>query len=136
MKKTLRLLAFALLTVMLCITLASCGGPNPDPDDALAALKDNGVTWAGKDAVVIPLALKALGVDGIDSVVSGTGKIDGEYAHVTIIYFDEKDDANDAWDEVKEMFENDEKDEDAKIVIKKSGKMIYCGTKNAIKAAK
>lgn len=136
MKKAIRLLAFAILTVMLCITLASCGGPNADPDDALSALKDNGITWAAKDKVAIPLALKALGVDGVETVVSGTGKIDDEFAHITIIYFEEKDDANDAWEKVQE-YADDKKDEDAEDwVCKKSGKMIYYGTKAAIKAAK
>ena len=136
MKKAIRLLAFAILTVMLCITLASCGGPNADPDDALSALKDNGITWAAKDKVAIPLALKALGVDGVETVVSGTGKIDDEFAHITIIYFEEKDDANDAWEKVQE-YADDKKDEDTEDwVCKKSGKMIYYGTKAAIKAAK
>ena len=137
MKKTIRLIAVAMVAVMLCLSLASCGGPNADPDDALAALKDNGINWAGKDTLLIPLALKALGVDGIDCVVSGTGKIDDEYAHVTIIYFEEKDDANDAWDKVQE-YADKEKDDEAgdNWVCKKSGKMIYYGTKEAIKAAK
>lgn len=136
MKNSLRFLALAMVTVVLCLTLASCGGPNADPDKALSSLKDNGVKWAGKDTVVIPLALKAIGVDGIDCVVSGTGKIDDEYAHITIIYFDEKDDANDAWDKVQD-YADEKKDDDATDwVCKKSGKMIYYGTKNAISAAK
>ena len=137
MKKTIRLIAVAMVAVMLCLSLASCGAPNADPDDALAALKDNGISWAGKDTLLIPLALKALGVDGIDCVVSGTGKIDEEYAHVTIIYFDEKDDANDAWEKVQE-YADKQKDDEAgdNWVCKKSGKMIYYGTKNAVKAAK
>ena len=79
MKNTLRILAVAMVAVMLCLTLASCGGPNPDPDKALESLKENGVTFAGKDTLVIPTALKVLGVDGISSVVSGTGKIDDKF---------------------------------------------------------
>ena len=41
MKNILKVAAIAMVTVMLCLTLASCGGPNADPDDALAALKEN-----------------------------------------------------------------------------------------------
>ena len=52
MKKTIKLIALAMAAVILCLALASCGGPNADPDKALAALKDNGVTWAAKDKVV------------------------------------------------------------------------------------
>lgn len=137
MKKTLRFLALAMISVIVCLTLASCGGPNADPDDALAALKENGITWAAKDKYAVPTALKLLGVDGIDCVVSGTGKIDEKYAHVTIIYFEEADDANDAWEKVED-YANDKKGdaEDSDWVCKKSGKMIYYGTKDAINAAK
>ena len=136
MKKSIRILALTMVTVMLCLTLASCGGPNADPNKALESLKDNGITWAGKDTIVIPMALGALGVDGIDTVVSGTGKIDDKYAHITIIYFEEKEDANDAWENVQK-YADDKKDDDASDwVCKKSGKMIYFGTKAAIKAAK
>ena len=139
MKNVLRLTTLALVLVMMLSCLASCfGGPNADPDDALAALKENGVTWAAKDNTVLPGVYKLLGVDNVECVVSGTGKIDGEYAHVTIIYFEEKDDANDAWEKIQKESEDDKKeaDEDSEWVCKKSGKMIYYGTKEAIKAAK
>lgn len=138
MKNILKVAAIAMVTVMLCLTLASCGGPNADPDDALAALKENGISWAAKDNTVLPGVYKLLGVDNVECVVSGTGKIDGEYAHVTIIYFEEKDDANDAWEKIQKESEDDKKeaDEDSEWVCKKSGKMIYYGTKEAIKAAK
>ena len=138
MKNVLRFAAVAMVAIMLCLTLASCGGPNADPDDALAALKENGVTWAAKDNTVLPGVYKLLGVDDVECIVSGTGKIDGEYAHVTIIYFEEKDDANDAWEKIQKESEDDKKDadEDAEWVCKKSGKMIYYGTKEAINAAK
>ena len=39
MKKFVRILCLALVAVMLCATLASCGGPAKNPDDAVAALK-------------------------------------------------------------------------------------------------
>ena len=137
MKKTVRLLALALVTVMVCLTLASCGGPNPDPDKALESLKDNGVTFAGKDTLIVPAALKLAGVDGIDCVVSGTGKIDDKYAHITIIYFDEAADATDAFEKVEDYADKNKGDaEDSDWVFKKSGKMIYYGTKDAVKAAK
>ena len=137
MKNTLRILAVAMVAVMLCLTLASCGGPNPDPDKALESLKDNGVTFAGKDTLIIPTALKIAGVDGISSVVSGTGKIDDKYAHVTIIYFEEAEDAKNAFEKVEEYANKNKGDaEDSDWVFKKSGKMIYYGTKDAINAAK
>jgi hypothetical protein len=76
-----------------------------------------------------------LGVDGIDDVVTGSAVIDDKFEHVTIIYFDEVDDANDAWDEVKEYAEKeDKKEEDSDWTINKFGKMIWYGTEAAIKA--
>ena len=97
MKKTLRLIALALVLVMSVAMLASCATPNKDPDDAIAALKDNGYT-AAKDNFVVPTALKLLGVDGVKTVISGSAKIDDKVETVTVIYFESKDDANDAWE--------------------------------------
>lgn len=135
MKKTLRLIALALVLVMSVAMLASCATPNKDPDDAIAALKDNGYT-AAKDNILVPLALKALGVDGVKTVISGSAKIDDKVETVTVIYFESKDDANDAWEKVQE-YANGEKDDKAEDwVCKKSGAMIYYGTSAAIKAAK
>ena len=137
MKKAIRILALTLVTVMLCLTLASCGGPNADPDKALEALKDNGISWAAKDNIIVPAALKLAGVDGVDCVVSGTGKIDDKFAHITVIYFDEAADATEAMDAVEEYASGDKKNaEESDWVFKKSGKMIYYGTKDAVKAAK
>lgn len=136
MKKTLRLISVALVAVMLCLALASCGGPNSNPDKALESLKKNGVTFAGKDTKVIPLALGALGVKGLTDVVSGTGFIKEKVAHITIIYFESASAANDAFEKVEE-YANTVKKDDTKDnwVFKKSGKMIYFGTTEAVKAA-
>jgi hypothetical protein len=115
--------------------LASCGAPNKDPDDAVAALKDNGYT-AKKDNLITPNLLKGLGIDGVKTVVTGSAVIDDKLETVTVFYFESKDDANDAWEKVQEYAEN-EKDDDAEDwVCKKSGAMIYFGTPAAIKAAK
>ncbi len=138
MKKSVRILALALVAVMLCLTLTSCGGPNADPDKALEGLKEGGIKIAAKDTTIIPAALKLAGIDGVDCVVSGTGKIDDEYAHLTIIYFEEAKDAKESWEKAQEYADKEKDDEakDSEWVVKKSGKMIYYGTKNAVSAAK
>ena len=130
MKKSIvRLLALSLVAVMMCVVLVSCGGPNSDPDKALDSLKENEYA-AAEDKILIPTALRLLGVDDIDTVITGTNK-DGE--HVTIIYFEDNAAANDAWENVKEYFEEAKDDN---WTIKKSGAMIYFGTSAGIKAAK
>ena len=129
MKKTIRLVAVAMVAVMLCLSLASCGAPNADPEKAVDALKESGLI-----AVKVP---NVLGIGDVETTVSGTGKIDDEFAHITIFYFEDKEDANEAWDGIQDKYEDAKKDnEDADWVCKKSGKMIYYGTKNAVKAAK
>lgn len=134
MKKSIKILALTLVLVMSAVLLASCGGPNADPDDAVAALKENEYA-AAKDTIIVPNILKALGVDGIDCVVSGSATIDEKFETVTIIYFESKDDANDAWEKVQK-YADDEKDSKAEDwICKKSGALIYFGTPNGAKAA-
>lgn len=137
MKKTISIVCLLALAVSCLFVFASCGAPNSDPNEALAALKENGITWAAKDTTIVPIGLKLAGVEGVDCVVSGTGKIDDKYAHVTIVYFKDSDSAKAAWEKTKEYAES-KKDKEAESdwVCDKSGKMIYWGTEDAIKAAK
>ena len=134
MKKTIRFVAFAMVALMLMLTLASCGAkPNSDPDKALDALKENGIKLAAKDDTLQPAAYKVMGVKDVKCVVSGIGETkDGEDAAVYIIYFESASAANDAYDKVKDEAEK-EKIED--LVIGKSGSMIYYGNKAGVKAA-
>lgn len=131
MKNILRFLSLAVVAVMLCLSLASCGAPNSNPDVALGRLKNAGV-FASKSESFIE------DIPGIECVVSGTGIIDGEGAMICIIYFEKKSDAEDAWEQVEKVFEQ----EDSMLMkesggeLKRSGKIIYYGTENAIKAAK
>lgn len=135
MKKTLRLVAFALVLVTLVAAFASCGGPAKDPDDALAALKENDYA-AVKSDTLVTAALTLAGVKNVDSVVSGSATIDDKFETVTILYFADKDAANEAWENAQK-YANDKKDDKAEDwVCKKSGAMIYFGTPNAVKAAK
>ncbi len=135
MKKTLRLVAFAMVLVTLVAAFASCGGPAKDPDDALAALKENNYA-AVKSDTLVTAALTLAGVKNVDSVVSGSATIDDKFETVTILYFADKDAANEAWENAQK-YANDKKDDKAEDwVCKKSGAMIYFGTPNAVKAAK
>ena len=134
MKKTMKLIALALVLTLSVVMLASCFGPNADPDKALEALEDNGYK-AAEDKYILPAIFAGLGIKDVDVVISGTDVIDDKTEHVTIVYFEDADAAEAAWNDLKEYAEKEDKDEkDTDWTINKFGKMIYWGTKAAIKA--
>ena len=129
MKKIISALLVCVLLVGCMFVLASCGGPNSDPAKALAALKDKDYA-AAEDKVIVPTALRLAGVEGIDTVISGTKTDeDDKIQTITIIYFDEAADANEAWEAVQEYAEKNNDEEETDWVVAKSGAMIYFGTK-------
>ena len=133
MKKFVRILALSLVAVMLCAAFASCA-PAKDAEKALEALREAEYISA-KDDTVLPVIFAGLRIKGVDTVVTGTAVIDDKAEHVTIVYFEDADAAKAAWEDVKEYAEKEDKDEeDTDWTINKSGKMIYWGTKAAIKA--
>ena len=125
MKKFVSIISLVLVAVMLCATLVSCGAPAKDPEDALAALKENGYT-AAKFGEYVSGSKLAEDKDG-------NKKID----HVTIYYFDSKDDATAAMERIQKVANGEKKDSDTDWVdATQSGNMIYFGNKQAIKDAK
>ncbi|MCH5152836.1 MAG: hypothetical protein J1F68_02605 [Clostridiales bacterium] len=138
MKKFAKIMAVALVAVMALAVLVACG-PNSDPDKAIAALKKNEYT-AAKDTLIVPIALKGLGVNGVDCAVSGSKTVkDGDKSKletVTIVYFADAAAAKDAFSKVEEYANDQNKDKDSDWTVKQSGAMIYWGTSAAIKAAR
>lgn len=130
MKKFTKILALTLVLVMSVVLLASCAAPNKDPEKAKAALEENGYK--------VVLVDKTAGLIYEDLDVQITAFDDDDNA-IFIYYFKNKDAANDAWDDIEKEIEElkeEAKEEDVEIVAKKSGTMIYFGTKDAVKAAK
>lgn len=145
MKTTLRILALCMVAVLMVGVLAACA-PNKDPKKAAANLKEEGytVTSVTKGSTVDDLAISAvelaLKIEGVEAIVSGYKSVkDEDDEMIAIYYFDTAAHAKDAFEKVQDAIEEDEKDDKSEnkkeIVIKKSGKMIYGGTKAAIKAA-
>lgn len=135
MKKALKIVALALVLVTMVAAFASCGGPAKDPDDAEAALKENDYVVLKSDHLATG-ALALAGVKDVESVVSGSATIDDKFETVTILYFEDKDAANEAWENAKKYADDNKDDKAEDWVVKKSGAMIYFGTPNAVKAAK
>lgn len=135
-KSIIKVLALVLVVVMSCTLLVACA-PAKDPADAKAALEKNGYTATKIDneglAAIGFAIFTAAGIEDLKSVVSGTND-DGE--HVTIFYFEDADAANDEWEDVQKYADGEKDDEESDWVLKKSGNMIYFGTKAGVKAAK
>ncbi len=122
MKHMTKLLALALVAILCIGMLASCA-PASDPEDAKAALEENGYT----------VAALPLNYEGLDTVVYATkGLLSSDF--VAILYFIDSESAEAAFEEVKA--DNEDEAEDENFVLEQSGKMIYYGHKNAIAAAR
>ena len=133
MNKTIvKILALSLIAVMMCLALVSCGGPNADPDKAEEALKKADYTVVKADDDISLALYEAAGVKGLECVITAFNE---DEEGIVILYFEDKDAANEAWEEVEKDAKEEMEDEED-VVIKKSGKMIYYGTKEAVKAAK
>lgn len=135
MKKTIRIFAVVLSVVLLALALVACA-PKNDPDKAKAALENNGYTAVKTSGYVSGVVSALLGGEStIDATVTGTKDIkdaDGKTTKtesVTIIYYKTSADAKEAWKSWSEA------DRDRYEVAKCSGRMIYWGTKAAVKAA-
>lgn len=139
MKKAIKLIALSLVLVMAVLALASCAAPNADPDKAKEALEDNGYTVQKLSGKISTAAISAIIGEDVDCVITAQ-KLDKEEETLDVLcvlYFEEADNANDAWEKAQDYAEDAKDDdvEDSDWVVEKSGKMIWFGTKNAVKAA-
>ena len=118
-------------TVLVCVllfgcmlVLASCGGPNSDPEKAEANLKAEGY---------VVISVPAYGVNGVERSITATNGDDT----VQIFYFAEDADSEKVYDYVNGLYEKaKEKNGEIDLEIGKSGDMVWFGTSAAIKAAK
>lgn len=139
MKKAIKLIALSLVLVMAVLALASCAAPNADPDKAKASLEDNDYEVQKLSGKLSTAAISAIIGEDVDCVVTAQ-KLDKEEEKldaICILYFEDAENANDAWEKAQD-YAKDAKDddvEDSDWVVEKSGKMIWFGTKDAVKAA-
>lgn len=136
MKKFGKVIALGIAVIM-CVALLVACAPNFDPDKAKKALEDNGYAATKVSPNVSVGGLEINLNKDVDCIVSGT-KIENDKAeHVTIYYYTSAKAASEAWEDMQKEADKEKGDEeDSDWVCKKSGKMIYFGTKAAVKAAK
>ena len=156
MKKFTKILSLSLVLIMTVLMVASCGifAPKPakDPGDAEDALKENDytVTLAENDIALAAMSA-AFNCGDLEAAITAFDKDES----ITILYFKDKEDANDFYDDMKEEMdeaekelkeEKDDMDEDDykelkeeldNYVLGKSGTMVWmASSKDAVKAAK
>jgi len=146
MKKTVRIIAAAMLAIMLCLTFASCAknnfdndnddekketynGPNKDPKKAEAALKEAGYT-------VTLYEFYEADDDGVVAYLSGAKSLTDM---ISVAYYEDAESAKKGYEEAKEEFDSMKEalgDNASDWVCKRSGKIVYMGTKAAVKASR
>ena len=138
MKKFTKVLAVSLIVVLSMMALVACA-PNSDPAKARASLDEHEYTNSEAIDKIAAATLKLL-VDGVDTVVSGSKVVEDKDGNkkmesVTIVYFYQASQAKDAMEDLKKESDKDKEDE-SDWVFEQSGKMIYWGTKEGVKAAR
>ena len=133
MKKFAKVMAVVLVAVMAVTLLVACGPAN-NIEDAIAALKGNGyathkfvgnIGFSNVDS-------KLVATKGVVGSLLGSGE---EYQTITIYYFFTADAAKEAFEDIQQLSEL-ERGEREDWVCKRSGDVVYFGTKQAVKDAR
>ena len=140
MKKAVRILALSLVFVMLALVLVACK-PNSDYNKAKEKLEKDGYKVSLlTDSISTTGAEVYYGIEGVEALLTASKKVGDKYEAVSIMYFKDSASAKNAMKKIDSK-ENDEDDDDEDELNSKyvkrtqSGKMIYAGSKNGIKAA-
>lgn len=144
MKKFSKILAIIFVVVLATLSMVACA-PSKNPEKALQSLRDNGYDAAMLtkstqtdpffeltfDKIASKICTSVDERDSLVAVVSGVKSGEGET--ITILYFDSKDSMEKRWNDARVYLEKETYKE---LVVERSGKIIYVGTKAAIKAAR
>ena len=143
MKKFLRTISAAILVAVTAIMFVSCGIPS-DPAKAQSNLEKNGYTVDTTVAATIVTATViydgGASASGNVSNVIYASNDDGE--SVLLVYFKDTSTAKDYLGKIKDWYKKatednkDEEQKDSDTQSGRSGKVLYIGTKAAVKAVK
>ena len=124
--KMIKKIASLLVLLVAFVALVGCA-----PEDPAAATEklEKAEYSVVEDKIIIPGALKLVGVKGIESVLVATKAAEESTEVVTMVYFAEKEDAKNAFDEIKSYAE----EKDKETSVKQSGNWVYYGTEQAVK---
>ena len=125
MKKVLRLSSLLLVLVAL-LGLTACAPK--DPVKAKEKLEKAGYS-VKVDGTAAPLALQAFGVEGVESVVTATKKVDDNVEFVKAYLFKEKAQAKQYAEKLAEYAKKNGEESE----VKQAGKWLYYGTEQGMK---
>ncbi len=134
MKKTLSIVAVIALVAILAVALVAC--VPSDPDKAEANLEEAGykvVTTKASDGTGIQVGLNAM-YEGCVAMVAATNITDLSDS-ITIFYFNDADDAKACYESIKADYDKADKEDQEGYKVGKSGKVVYAGSDEAVKAA-
>ena len=127
MKRIISTLLVCVLLIGCVFTLASCGTPAANPEDAKAAL-----TEAGYAVTLTENTTKYAGLK-YTLFAYKNDLLEKQYDFIEIYYFGDDASANTAWETLKTVFEEEAKKVDVEYAIE--GSMVYMGTPDAISGA-
>lgn len=147
MKKRITIITSVVALALVCALLFAACAPASDPDTAKKNLKDDGyaATVYDGDSFIIGGTLSLFGINNVDKMLVGSKYADDSFEFLTVLYFKSAKDANEAVEKAKEYAKDREKEEEKgqkkdegsiEWTFGKSGKMIWFGTKAAVKAAR
>ena len=147
MKKRITLVTSIVVLALVCAMLFAACAPASNPDTAKDNLKKEGysATVYDGDGLIVGTALALAGVENVNKVLVASNYKDNSFEFLTVLYFESSKDANNAVEKAKEHAKDREKEEEkdqkkeegsVEWVFGKSGKMIWFGTKAAVKAAR
>lgn len=141
MKKRITLVA-VLAVVLACAMLFAACTPASNPETAKEKLDKKGYS-VSLDTNLAPAGLALVGITGVKTVLTASYSDDDTTEFLTVWYFSSASDVKEVWEKAKSYASDQEKDkekdkkdkEESNWTVGKSGKMIWFGTKNAVKAA-
>ena len=131
MRKTLKIVSLIALFAILATVLVACIPNDPaKAEDNLNNAKYTVLSYKEGDVgfSVATRFLEIIGVKNVTAFVTATKGEDG----IALIYFEDSAAAKENYTAIEEYYKEEDKD----AVIKRSGKVIYAGTEQAIKDVK
>ena len=133
MKKVITIISVIAIVAVLAVALMACVPSDYNKAESNLKEADYYVACYKEGDPLFKTMTSAFGAENVTAIVTGTSK-DLEEG-ITLVYFKDSKSAKNAFDKFKKQIDDETKEEssDKEYVVKQSGKVIYGGTKKAVK---